>query len=206
MKEFPRGTMLTGIAAVVLSLSSVADAAEEKVALLTGASTEMIVNTCVACHGQKGISKGPSIPTLGGMSEAYVIEMMEGYQSGEIPSTIMGRLAQGYNEEEIEQMGKYFASLEYEKAEQKHDASKVAQGAKLHDKYCEKCHSESGTVPDDDSGFLSGQWRPYLEAQIMDYRNKDRIATKKMMKKVKALNEKHGDAGFETLLEYYSSK
>ena len=206
MKEFPRGAMLTGIAAVVLSLSSVAEAADEKKALLTGASTEMIVNTCVACHGQNGISKGPSIPSLGGMSEAYLVEMMEGYASGEIPSTIMGRLAQGYNEEEIEQMGKYFAAQKYVSAVQTSDPEKVAKGEKLHDKYCEKCHSESGTVPDDDSGFLSGQWKPYLAGQIMDYRNKDRIATKKMMKKVKALNEKHGDAGFEALLEYYSSK
>ena len=205
MKEFPRGAMLTGIAAVALSLSSVAEAADEKKALLTGASTEMIVNTCVACHGQKGISKGPSIPTLGGMSEAYVVEMMEGYASGEIPSTIMGRLAQGYNEEEIEQMGKYFAAQEYASAAQKSDPAKVAKGEKLHDKYCEKCHSEGGTLPDDDSGFLSGQWKPYLAAQIMDYRNKDRMATKKMMKKVKALNEKHGDAGFDALIEYYSS-
>jgi len=206
MKEFPRGAMLTGISAVVLSLSSVAQAADEKKALLTGASTEMIVNTCVACHGQNGISKGPSIPSLGGMSEAYIVEMMEGYASGEIPSTIMGRLAEGYNEEEIEQMGKYFASQEYVSAVQESDAAKVAKGEKLHDKYCEKCHSESGTVPDDDSGFLSGQWKPYLAAQIMDYRNKDRMATKKMMKKVKALHKKHGDEGFDALIEYYSSK
>ena len=206
MNEFPRRAMLTGIAALALSLSSVAEAKGEKKPLLTGASTDMIVNTCVACHGPKGISKGPSIPTLGGMSETYVVEMMQGYASGEIPSTIMGRLAKGYNEKEIEQMGKYFAAQEYVSAVQKSDPEKVAKGEKLHDKYCEKCHSEGGTLPDDDSGFLSGQWKPYLAAQIMDYRNKDRMATKKMMKKVKALHKKHGDDGFDALLEYYSSK
>lgn len=206
MKEFPRGVRLvTGIAVALLSLSSVAEAKEDK-PLLTGASTDMIVNTCVACHGPNGASKGPSIPSLGGMSETYIVEMMEGYASGDIPSTIMGRLAKGYSEEEIEQMGKYFASQEYVQASQKSDAAKVAQGEKLHEKFCEKCHSESGTVPDDDSGFLKGQWKPYIAAQLMDYRSKDRTATKKMMKKLKALDEKHGDAGIEALIEYYSSK
>lgn len=206
MNEFPRRAMLTGIAALALSLSSVAEAKDEKKPLLTGASTDMIVNTCVACHGPNGISKGPSIPTLGGMSEAYVVEMMNGYASGDIPSTIMGRLAKGYNEKEIEQMGKYFASLEYVPVAQKSDAAKAAQGAKLHEKYCEKCHAESGTEAEDDSGFLKGQWKPYIAAQLMDYRSKDRTATKKMMKKLKALDKKHGDAGIEALIEYYSSK
>lgn len=206
MKESPRGVRLaTGIAVALLSLSSVAEAKEDK-ALLTGASTDMIVNTCVACHGPNGTSKGPSIPSLGGMSEAYVVEMMEGYASGEIPSTIMGRIAKGYSEKEIEQMGQYFASQEYVMVAQQSDAEKAAKGAKLHDKFCEKCHSESGTVADDDSGFLKGQWKPYISAQLMDYRSKDRTATKKMMKKLKALDEKHGDAGIDALVEYYGSK
>jgi sulfide dehydrogenase cytochrome subunit len=206
MKEFPRGARLaTGIAVALLSLSSIAEANEDK-ALLTGASTDMIVNTCVACHGPNGTSMGPSIPSLGGMSATYIIEMMEGYASGDIPSTIMGRLAKGYNEKEIEQMGQYFSSQEYVMATQKTDAAKVAKGAKLHEKFCEKCHSESGTVADDDSGFLKGQWKPYISAQLMDYRSEDRTATKKMMKKLKALDEKHGDAGIDALVEYYSSK
>jgi sulfide dehydrogenase cytochrome subunit len=206
MKESPRGVRLaTSIAVALLSLSSVAESKEDK-PLLTGASTDMIVNTCVACHGPNGASKGPSIPSLSGMSETYVIEMMEGYASGEIPSTIMGRIAQGYNEQEIEQMGQYFASQEYVMAAQQSDAAKAAEGAKLHDKFCEKCHSESGAVADDDSGFLKGQWKPYLAAQLMDYRSKDRVATKKMMKKLTALDVKHGDAGIEALIEYYGSK
>jgi sulfide dehydrogenase cytochrome subunit len=206
MKEFPRGALLTSsIAAVLLSLTSVAQAKEEK-ALLTGASTSMIVDTCVACHGPKGASHGPSIPSLSGMSETYIVEMMQGYASGEVPSTIMGRLAKGYNEKEIEQMGQYFAAQEYVAAAQNSDSAKAAQGAKIHEKFCEKCHSESGTVADDDSGFLKGQWKPYLAAQMMDYSNKDRTATKKMMKKLKKMLDKHGDEGVSALLEYYSSK
>jgi sulfide dehydrogenase cytochrome subunit len=207
MKPFSRTVRLVGsvvITIVVLSLTNVAQAKQEK-PLLSGASTEMIVYTCVGCHGQKGISNGPSIPSIGGTSAAYLIETMEGYKSGEIPSTIMGRLAQGYTKKEIKQMGKYFSSQKFVAAVQTSDAKKAKKGVAIHDDYCEKCHSDGGTSVDDESGILKGQWRPYISAQLMDYQNKDRIASKKMGKKLKTMYKKHGDAGIEALLEYYSS-
>lgn len=205
MKPFFRGAMLaTTIAIIVSSVPTVA-VAKDKKPLLTGASTDMIVNPCAGCHGPNGASAGPSIPTLAGMSSVYLVEMMEGYKSGEIPSTIMGRMAKGYTTEEFEQMGEYFSKQEFKAASQDSDSELASKGAKLHDKYCEKCHSEGGTEASDDSGFLKGQWKPYLTAQMMDFQNKDREATKKMNKKLKKLDEKHGADGIKALIEYYSS-
>jgi len=187
MKPFSRtATLIGGVAIVILSLANIAEAKEKK-PLLSGASTEMIVYTCVGCHGQNGVSKGPSIPTIGGTSEAYLIETMEGYKSGEIPSTIMGRLAEGYTSKEIKQMGKYFSSQKFVAAKQTSDAKKAKKGVAIHDDYCEKCHSDGGTSVEDESGILKGQWRPYISAQLMDYQNKDRIASKKMGKKNMAM-------------------
>lgn len=205
MKPYFRGTMLaTAMAIIVSSVPVVAQAADKK-PLLSGASTDMLANPCAGCHGTAGTSAGPSIPTLSGMSSLYVVDMMEGYKSGEIPSTIMGRLAKGYTSEEFKQMGDYFAKQEYVGVTQKTDAALAAKGAKLHDKYCEKCHSEGGTLADDDSGFLKGQWKAYLAAQLMDFQSKDREATKKMNKKMKKLNKDHGADGIKALVEYYSS-
>ncbi len=210
MKPFFRGALLaTTVAILVLSVPAISQAGDEKKPapkpLLTGASTEMIANTCAGCHGPHGASAGPSIPTLGGMSSVYLVEMMEGYKTDAIPSTIMGRLAKGYTTEEFEQMGKYFAKQEYVAVSQKSDSEKGATGAKLHDKYCEKCHSESGTEAGDDSGFLKGQWKAYISAQLMDFQSKEREATKKMAKKMKALHKDHGADGIDALIEYYSS-
>jgi len=89
-------------------------------------------------------------------------------------------------------------------AKQEADAAKAEKGAKIHEKYCEKCHSENGTLADDDSGILKGQWKSYLSAQMMDYHNKDRKATKKMAKKMKKMLNKEGSAGAEALVEFYS--
>ena len=195
---------LAGIALTFTS-TSFAEDKKKKPELMTGASTEMLANTCAGCHGGNGVSAGPSIPTLAGLSPAYFVETMEGYKSDDIPSTIMGRLAKGYSTEEFTQMGEYFSKQKYVAATgQKVDEAKAEKGAKLHEKYCEKCHSESGTVADDDSGFLKGQWKSYLVAQMMDFQNKDRKASKKMAKKMKKLHKKQGPAGFDALIEYYA--
>jgi len=212
MKIIRRKTVLktTLLASLALVFSQSVFAADDKAKkakpeLLMGANATMIANTCAGCHGTNGASAGPSIPTLAGMSSAYLVETMEGYKSGDIPSTIMGRLAKGYTSEEFALMGGFFAKQKYVAlAGQKADETKAAEGAKLHEKYCEKCHSENGTVADDDSGFLKGQTKSYLVAQMMDYQNKDRKASKKMAKKMKKLHKKHGPAGFEALIEYYA--
>ncbi len=209
MNLFSRGAIFTsGLVsslAIALSLTTAIAADKEQKPLMMGASASMIGNTCAGCHGS-GISAGPSIPTLSGMSSAYLVETMEGYKSGDIPSTIMGRLAKGYTTEEFEQMGEFFSKQTFTAAEQESDSAKATEGAKLHDKYCEKCHTEGGTVADDDAGFLKGQWKDYLAGQIMDFQNKDRKAPKKMAKKLKKLHKKHGPAGIEALIEYYGSK
>jgi len=100
-------TLIAGLA-LVFSNTAFAEK-KKKPELLMGASTTMLANTCAGCHGSNGVSMGPSIPTLAGMSSVYIVETMEGYKSDEIPSTIMGRLAKGYTSDEFAQMGEYFA-------------------------------------------------------------------------------------------------
>ena len=200
---FQTSLIAAGMALVFSNTSFAAD--KPKPELLTGASVTMLANTCAGCHGGNGVSNGPSIPTLAGMSAAYFIEVMEGYQSDDIPSTIMGRLAKGYSDEEVKLMAEHFAKQKFVAATgQKVDEAKAKKGAKIHDKYCEKCHSELGTVADDDSGFLQGQWKSYTAAQLMDFHAGDRKASKKMAKQMKKMYKKEGSEGLEALVEFYS--
>lgn len=168
-------------------------------------SAEALAYTCVGCHGANGVSNGPATPSIAGISEDFFTENMEGYASDEIPSTIMGRIARGYTEEEIALLAGYFSQQTFVPAEQTADAAAAEAGAKLHDKYCEKCHAEGGSSSEDDAGILLGQWRPYVHATMNDFISGDREGYKKMMKKVNDMLEKHGDEGLEQLLEYYSA-
>jgi len=194
-------TALAG--ALVLSASSVAFAADEK-PLLSGASASMLANTCAGCHGTLGASAGPATPSISGISAVYFEEVMQGFKSGEVKSTIMGRIAAGYSEEEIKAMGEFFSKQSFVAATQASDAGLAKTGAKLHDKYCEKCHAEGGTSAEDDSGILAGQLTPYLRFTIADFKAGDREMPKKMNKQFTNLMKKEGDAGLEALLNFYA--
>ena len=180
---------------------------EELPELMTGADATMLANTCAGCHGPDGASGGPATPTIAGLSTEYFVEVMNGFASGDVPSTIMSRIAKGYTEEEFEMMADVFGKLPFVNApDQAFDEKLAKSGAKLHDKYCEKCHAEGGTSAEDDSGILAGQWTPYMSATLKDYNDDSREATKKMKKKLKKLLEKEGDEGITALLNYYASQ
>ena len=162
----------------------------------------MLADTCAGCHGTDGSSTGPATPTIAGMSAEYFKTTMEEYQKGERQSTIMGRIAKGYTDDEIKLMADYFAAQKIVRVKQDLDAEKVAAGAKLYGKNCEKCHDKNGSLADDDSGILAGQWLPYLDYSMQDFRADKRDMPKKMRKKV----EKLDDSDIEALLQYFASQ
>lgn len=166
----------------------------------------MLANTCVGCHGTNGVSTGPAIPTIAGISKAYFIDNMKSYRDGSRPSTVMGRLAKAYSDDDIAAMADYFSSMKYVPQAQSVKADLVAKGQKIHAKYCEKCHSENGTNPADDSGYLKGQWKAYLQYNLYDFTNGVREAPEKMAKKLKEMEAAEGKDAYAALVEFYASK
>lgn len=172
---------------------------------MTGASATMLANTCAGCHGTYGVSTGPAAPTIGGLSEDYFIDVMARFASGEVPSTIMDRIAKGYTEGEIELMAGYFAEQKFVPAKQEFDADKAKSGEKLHEMYCEKCHEDGGVV-DDGTSRLAGQWKTYLDWTMADINAQHREVGKKMWKKVEKMMSKQGEESFSDLNHYYASQ
>ena len=169
-------------------------------------SASMLGNTCAGCHGTNGNSIGPATPTIAGISSEYFIEAMEEYKSGERPSTIMGRIAKGYTEEEIKRMAGFFAKKKMARLPQQVDAKMAKKGMKLHEKFCEKCHEDGGRSTEDDAGILAGQWMPYLHYTMHDFTSGKREMSKKMKKKVEQLQRKGGDKAIDALIQYYGSQ
>jgi len=189
--------VLTG--ALALGISSTVNAG--------GASAEMLSNTCAGCHGTYGASVGPASPSIAGMEKENFLETMKAFQSGDMYSTIMGRIAKGYTDEEIDAMAGYFAEQEFVPAKQKFDEGMVSKGQKLHDKYCEKCHAEGGKpLKDEEYVLLAGQWTPYLHNAMTDFQEGAREMPKKMKKKLDKMVEKEGDKGLAALFAYYASQ
>jgi sulfide dehydrogenase cytochrome subunit len=162
----------------------------------------MLADTCAGCHGTDGASAGPATPNIAGLSEIYFTDTMLAFKSGERASSVMGRIAKGYPEEEIKLMAGFFAKMPIAITQQKTDAAKVAAGEKLYPKNCSKCHDENGTLADDDSGIMASQWLPYLQYSMEDFKAGSREMAKKMKKKV----DKLSDAELEALLQFFASQ
>lgn len=195
--------------ALALGSGSLLWAAEgaPKPELISGASARMLAETCAGCHGTDGASVGPASPTIGGMNAEYFVEIMEGFRDDSIYSTVMGRIAKGYSDEEIAAMAGFFAGRPYVPAKQEFDAKLADKGAKLHDKFCEKCHSEGGKVIEDEEYYiLAGQWTPYLRNAMADFRDDRREMPKKMRSKLDDLLAKEGDDGLTALFAFYASQ
>jgi sulfide dehydrogenase cytochrome subunit len=162
----------------------------------------MLADTCAGCHGTDGASVGPATPSIAGLSEAYFNDTMLAFKSGDRPSTVMGRIAKGYSEDEINLMAGYFAKQPIAITSQQTDPAKVAAGEKLYPKNCSKCHDENGALADDDAGILASQWLPYLNYSMEDFRSGSREMPKKMKKKVDALSEEDISA----LMQFFASQ
>jgi sulfide dehydrogenase cytochrome subunit len=199
----PRLALFAGVLALGISSGANADA-----------TASMLANTCAGCHGTLGQSAGPASPIIAGINLEVFIDMMERYKSGDIYSTIMGRIAKGYTTEDFEKMAEFFNGQEFKPAQQSFDTALVETGAKLHDKNCENCHAEGGQpLRDEETGedaeeffLLAGQWTPYLVYAMEDLREDRREMPKKMRDKLDNLLESDGEDGLAAVFAFYASQ
>jgi len=77
----------------------------------SGASFEP-AQTCVACHGQNGISLSPGWPTLAGQHEDYLEHALIQYRDGSRKDPVMSPLAVNMSDATVSQLAAYFAGLE----------------------------------------------------------------------------------------------
>ncbi|MEJ2322152.1 MAG: c-type cytochrome [Gammaproteobacteria bacterium] len=181
---------LTKTVAIVLGSSLMLGATS-----LSAAPTgQMLADTCAGCHGTDGGSTGPATPSIAGNAAYYIVEAMNAYKSGDRHSTIMGRIAKGYSDDEIEAMAEVIASWPLHKTDQQVDADKVAMGSEVYEDACVKCHDEKGSLADDEAGILYSQWLPYLTNSIEDFKAGHREMPKKMKKAVEKLSDEQIDA------------
>jgi sulfide dehydrogenase cytochrome subunit len=188
-----QGWSKLALAVGVMTITAAASAA--------GPNAAMLSNACAGCHGTHGGSAGMSMPSLAGQSKTAIVDAMKKFKSGERPATVMGRLAKGYSDAEIDLMGDFFSSQNVHFTNQTVDAAKAAKGASLQEANCSRCHLEDGKEGKDDTPVMASQWLPYLHIQMDLYQSGKRKMPEKMAEKVKQLSKEDLDA----LLNFYAS-
>ena len=168
---------------------------------------EMLSNTCNGCHGVNGSSVGLSNPNIAGVTADYFENAMKEFKAGTRPSTVMGRLAKGYTDDDFKAMAGYYATKKIKRTAQEVDAKMVALGKDLHEKHCETCHSKSGYDNDEGVSVLAGQWKYYLHMTMDEYLAGKRPMPKKMANKVMVDGQKKlTDADVAALVHFYASQ
>lgn len=167
-------------------------------------SAEMLSRPCAACHGTDGVSHGPSIPTIAGLSKDYFTGAMQAYRSGKRAATVMGRIAKGYTDPQFELMADFFAEKAFVPMTQKANPKLAAAGRKLHEQYCEACHRNGGRSPE--FGILAGQAMPYLRQTLADFQSGAREIPAAMQERVQTLRKEAGEQCIDQLVNYYGSQ
>lgn len=162
-------------------------------------SATLLAESCTGCHGSNGHSQGQTIPSIVGYPVSYFIKTMQAFKSGDRPSTVMGRIAKGYNDEEIKAMAAFFTTRPYISNAQTLNKGRVEQGKPLYVKHCQSCHGKKGNKWS--AGAVGGQWLPYLQYSLQDFMAGQRTAPDGMMNALKTLSPGEQEA----ILNYAAS-
>lgn len=177
---------------------------------------EELLQGCNDCHGTNGVSQQEQVPTIAGMSAFYLEEAMLAYQEGaracpplewkskehKSPAPNMCELARELTAEQLQWLVQQYSEMPFVATKQGVDPDMVERGRKLHDRLCERCHSEAGSVADDDAGILAGQWLPALRFMVQDMLDGTRPTSEKMLIKLREMT----DDDVEAVLNYYAAQ
>jgi len=68
--------------------------------------------TCIACHGQNGISLSPTWPTLAGQHEDYLVHSLNQYRDGTRKDPVMAPLVAALSDDDVALLAEYYARLD----------------------------------------------------------------------------------------------
>lgn len=140
------------------------------------AAGKTLAEGCAGCHGANGVSQTPLTPSLAGQPDEYIQWQLVYFRSGARKNEIMGPIAKALNNEDIRNLGAYYASLKSPKPEAMTDPDPLARdGGKLAaQQHCGSCHA------DDFAGYrssarLASQREDVLLKALRDFKSGKRV-------------------------------
>ena len=127
---------------------------------------------CAGCHGDNGISQTENIPSLAGQQDQFIQWQLVFFRSGARKNEQMQPIVEQITNEDIRNLGAYFASLTPPKppaSDDNPDLSKKGAQAAV-GRRCASCHTDSfaGTKA---VARIAGQREEYLVKALHDYKS-----------------------------------
>src|SRR5258708_20140602 len=131
---------------------------------------------CGACHGENGISQTENIPSLAGQLDQYIQWQLVYFRAGSRKNEQMQPIVEQLNNDDIRNLGAYFASLTPPKPSQPDDNPDLSVKGKQAavGRRCASCHGDNfaGTKA---VARLTGQREEYLVKALHDYKSGQRV-------------------------------
>ncbi|MGY3032431.1 cytochrome c553 [Bradyrhizobium sp. USDA 4354] len=158
-----------GILCATLLLSSILARAADNTAIKEKASV------CAGCHGENGISQTENIPSLAGQPDQFLQWQLVFFRAGSRKNDQMQPIVEEISNEDIRNLGAYFASLTPPKGPEDKDPDLSKKGAQVAaGRRCASCHTDTyaGTKA---VARLAGQREEYLAKALHDYKAGQRV-------------------------------
>lgn len=152
------------------------------------------VEVCTECHGRRGFSTKPGVPSLAGQNPAYLIVATQEYAAGTRDNELKETMLSGLDDVDIERMAMYFTA-QIQEPRDPPPFGDVAEGEAM-SAMCGRCHGANGISDDPLVPNLAGQEPYYLVEAIRAYRDRERSHEDMMADK--------SDAEIESIAAYYS--
>lgn len=139
-----------------------------------------LAQSCLACHGQQGISETPQTPSLAGQSANYLYKQIRDFSSGDRVNTIMNVLTRDITQDDAAAIALWFSQLPANQQNANGEDLKLA--AKLVENGdsqrtlppCEVCHGSDGQGQKIGIPALAGQRADYTTSTLKAYKSGNR--------------------------------
>jgi cytochrome c553 len=150
--------------------------------------------TCAGCHGDKGVSGNPAIPSLAGQDAQYVAAALRAYKDGARSDETMKGLAATLDEAAAKNLAAFYANQQPQSTNVRKPLT-TAEWAQR----CDRCHGVNGNSTDPRLPALAAQRMDYLEKVLHAYRTGERKSPQ-----MAAMSEVLTEADVENLAAYYA--
>src|SRR6185312_16514178 len=126
---------------------------------------------CAGCHGENGISQMENVPSLAGQQDQFLQWQLVFFRSGTRKNEQMQPIVEQIDNEDIRNLGAYFASLAPPKPLPDDNPDLSQKGAQAAaGRRCASCHTDTyaGTKA---VARIAGQRKEYLVKALHDYKS-----------------------------------
>lgn len=164
---------MTGLRGLVLGLALLAPALP---AAAQDAAAVVAERNCGACHGERGVSSTPGIPSLAGQQAEFIALQLVLFREGLRDVPAMQAPSDGLTDEQVEALGAHFAALPHAPPPDRapRDAAAAEAGAALAEGLrCGVCHLP-GLTGQHQVPHIAGQREDFLAETLKAYRDSKR--------------------------------